>query len=101
VRSASVSLFHIRKGLDYIIYEVYNRPYVHPALGWDASKSRNGAVHPMAEFLLYTSLTCQQSDAIMLKIEASEYLDNQVKVELIDTVKESAPQCDWYWDAND
>ena len=55
----------------------------------------------MTEFLLYTSLTCQQSDAIMLKIKASEYLDNQVKVELVETVKESAPQCDWYWDAND
>ncbi len=53
------------------------------------------------ELLLYTTLSCQQTDAIMVKIEASRYLDAVVKVELVETLKESAPECDWYWDAND
>ncbi len=55
----------------------------------------------MIELLLYSTLTCTQADAIMLKIRASEYLDNQIKVELVETVKESTPECIHYWDAND
>ncbi len=75
------------------------RPNVHPALGWDASKSRNGTVDPMIEFLLYSSLTCQQADAIMLRMKANENISDAFKVELVETVKESVPEC--YWDAND
>ena len=75
------------------------RPDVHPTLGWDASKSRNGAVHPMIEFLLYSSLTCQQADSIMLRMQNHEDLNNQVKIELVEALKESTPEC--YWDAND
>ena len=81
------------------MYEVYNRPNVHPTLGWDASKSRNGTVDPMLELLFYTSLTCQQADTIMLKMKANENLSNVFKVELIETVKESTPEC--IWDAHD
>ena len=76
------------------------RPDVHPALGWDASKSRNGAVHPMIEFLLYSSLSCSDADAIMFRMRNHMDLDNQVKVELIEAVKESTPEC-YPWDAND
>ena len=76
------------------------RPDVHPALGWDASKSRNGAVHPMIEFLLYSSLSCSDADAIMFRMRNHKDLDNQVKVELIEAVKESTPEC-YPWDAND
>jgi len=65
----------------------------------DASKSRNGAVHPMIEFLLYSSLSCSDADAIMLRMRNHEGLSNQVKIELVETVKESTPEC--YWDAND
>ena len=67
----------------------------------DASKSRNGAVHPMLEILFYTTLTCTQTDAIMLKIENNANLSNQLKVELVETLKDSAPECHWYWDAHD
>jgi len=74
------------------------RPDVHPTL-WDASKSRNGAVHPMIEFLLYSSLSCYDVDSIMLRIKSNENLNNQVKVELIEVMKESNPDC--IWDAND
>ena len=76
------------------------RPDVHPALGWDASKSRNGAVHPMIELLLYSSLSCSDADAIMFRMKNHKDLDNQVKIELIEAVKESTPEC-YPWDAND
>ena len=66
----------------------------------DASKSRNGVVHPMIEFLLYSSLSCPDADAIMLRLRNKENLDNQVKIELIETVKESTPEC-YPWDAHD
>jgi len=55
----------------------------------------------LPEFLLYTTLTCEQSSALMLRIKAQEHLDNVIKIELVETVKESSPQCEWYWDAND
>jgi len=74
------------------------RPDVHPTL-WDASKSRNGAVHPMIEFLLYSSLSCSDADSIMLRMKNNENLNNQVRVELIEVMKESNPDC--IWDAND
>ena len=78
------------------------RPDVHPTLGWDASKSRNGAVHPMIDFLLYSTLNCSDADSIMLRIRNNENLNNDVRIELIEVMKESTPDCYWeYWDAND
>ena len=55
----------------------------------------------MLEILFYSTLTCTQADAIMLRIDTNKNLSNIVKIELVETVKESVPQCDWYWDAND
>ena len=55
----------------------------------------------MAELLLYTTLSCTQTNALMLRIEANENLSDNVKIELVETVRESAPECEWYWDAND
>ena len=75
------------------------RPDVHPTLGWDASKSRNGAVHPMIDILLYSSLNCRDADSIMLRMLNNENVSNQVKIELVEAIKESTPEC--YWDAND
>ncbi len=75
------------------------RPDVHPTLGWDASKSRNGAVHPMIDILLYTTLTCAQTDAIILRMQKYQHLDAESKIELVEVMKESNPEC--YWDAND
>ena len=76
------------------------RPDVHPALGWDASKSRNGAVHPMIEFFLYSSLSCPDADSIMFRMRANENIPPEYKVELIEVMKESTPDC-YPWDAND
>ena len=76
------------------------RPDVHPTFGWDASKSRNGAVHPMIEILLYSSLSCSDADSIMFRMRNHKDLNNEVKIELIEAVKESTPEC-YPWDAND
>jgi hypothetical protein len=73
--------------------------YVHPTL-WDASKSRNGAVHPMLEVLFYTTLTCAQADAIMFRMKTNENIPAEYKVELIEVMKESTPDC-YPWDAHD
>ena len=53
----------------------------------------------MFEFLLYSTMTCQDADALMLKISKQKDLPPVVKVELVETVKESVPEC--MWDAND
>jgi len=54
----------------------------------------------MLDLLLYTTLNCQDSDAIMLRIARHKALPPQVKVELVETVREATePEC--YWDAND
>ena len=53
----------------------------------------------MLELLLYSTLTCQQADAIMLKMKANENIPDAFKVELVEVMKESTPEC--YWDAND
>ncbi len=55
----------------------------------------------MVELLLYTTLSCQDSSSIMMRIKKHADLPEMVKVELVDTIKESAPECEWYWDAND
>ena len=78
----------------------YTSTVVHPTL-WDASRSRNGSFIPMLELLFFTNMTCTGADAIMLRINAHEHLPDNIKVELVETVKESVPECEFYWDAND
>ena len=53
----------------------------------------------MLELLFYTTLTCSQTDAIMLRMKKNENIPLEYKVELIEVMKESNPNC--YWDAND
>ena len=53
----------------------------------------------MLELLPYTTLTCKEADELMIRISKHDDLPALVKVELVETVKESAPEC--YWDAND
>jgi len=54
----------------------------------------------LIEVLLSTALTCQESDALMLRIERHENLPDMVKVELVETVKDST-NSECMWDAND
>jgi hypothetical protein len=37
----------------------------------------------------------------MLKIENNANLSSVLKVELVETLKDSSPECEWYWDEND
>ena len=55
----------------------------------------------MLELLFFTNMTCTGADAIMLRINAHEHLPDNIKVELVETVKESVPECEFNWDAND
>ena len=52
----------------------------------------------MLELLLYSTLTCSQTDAIMLRIAKHKTLKPEIQMELIETVKDSNPEC--YWDEN-
>jgi len=53
----------------------------------------------MIELLLYSSLACPDADAMIFRIRKHENLAPEVKIELVETVKESVPEC--YWGAND
>jgi hypothetical protein len=53
----------------------------------------------MVDLLLYSTIACADADAIVLRMKANEDLPQVVRIELIETVKESTPHC--YWDAND
>ena len=56
----------------------------------------------MFELLLYSNMMCADADALMLKIKNNtSELSPKVVVELVETVKESVPECNYYWDAND
>ena len=53
----------------------------------------------MIDLLLYSVLSCPDADAIILRIKQHETLKTEWKLELVETVKESTPECPW--DAND
>ena len=53
----------------------------------------------MFEFLLYSNIACADADAVILRIQKHENLKAEWKIELVETIKESTPEC--YWDAND
>ena len=55
----------------------------------------------MFELLLSTTMSCADADLIMLRIEKHEHLNEQWKLELVETIKDYTPECDYYWDAND
>ena len=47
-------------------------------------------------------MMCADADAIIIGIKANRSeLPPKVVVELVETVKESVPECEFYWDAND
>ena len=54
----------------------------------------------MVELLLYSGMMCADADALLHRIKANKTeLPKEIVVELIETVKESVPECTW--DAND
>ena len=56
----------------------------------------------MFDLLLYSGMICADADALMLNIQANKSeLSPKVVIELVETVKDSVPECNHYWDAND
>ena len=55
----------------------------------------------MVELLLYSTMACADADAVIFRIQKHESLKPEYKLELVETVKESVPECNFYWDAND
>ena len=53
----------------------------------------------MFEFLLYFGIHCTDAKDIIRRVEASNNVSKIVKSEVIETVKETTPECKW--DAND
>ena len=56
----------------------------------------------MLEFLLYSGMLCADADALIIGIKTNKSeLSPKIVIELVETVKESVPECSHYWDAND
>ena len=56
----------------------------------------------MFEFLLYSGMLCADADALIIGIKTNKSeLSPKIVIELVETVKESVPECSHYWDAND
>ena len=55
----------------------------------------------MFEFLLYSSMACTDADGLIFRINKHEGLKPEWKLELVQTIKDSVPECRYYWDAND
>ena len=56
----------------------------------------------MFDLLLASSMLCADADALIFRIRKNtSELTPRVVLELVETVKESVPECDYYWDAND
>jgi len=49
----------------------------------------------MFEFLLYAGISCSDVNAMILRIQNHDDFNKKVKLELVETVKESVPECDW------
>ena len=85
----------IPKGLTIQYNCVSISTYVHPIR--DASKSRNGFVHPMIPVLIATALSCSDAEALISKMRTYK-VEEETRSEMIQIVKEETPGC---WDAND
>jgi|TARA_R100000081_G_scaffold79971_1_gene46943 hypothetical protein len=53
----------------------------------------------MFEFLLSSTLACEDAHAVVLRIQKHENLKAEWKIELIETIQDYASECPW--DAND
>ena len=50
----------------------------------------------MFELLLYSGMMCADADALMLRIQETAELSPKIVIELVETVKESVPECSHY-----
>ena len=55
----------------------------------------------MIDLLLSTTMACADADAVIFRINQNENLNSEWKLELVETLKDYVPECEFYWDAND
>ena len=53
----------------------------------------------MFELLLYSGIHCTDAEDVIRRIEANTNVNKIIRTEVIETLKESTPECNW--DAND
>jgi len=53
----------------------------------------------MLELLLYASINCQDAADMIGRVKENDNVSKIIQTEVIETLKEATPQCDW--DAND
>ena len=53
----------------------------------------------MFELLFYSGIACTDAADIISRIQASDSVNKIIQTEVIETVKEATPECNW--DAND
>ena len=53
----------------------------------------------MFEFLLYADINCTDATDIIRRLDAHQHIANEIKVEIVATLKEATPHCPW--DADD
>ena len=53
----------------------------------------------MFELLLYADINCTDASEMLRRLDAHQHMSDEIKVEIVETEKESTPHCPW--DAND
>ena len=53
----------------------------------------------MFELLLYSTIHCTDAADIISRVKANDNVNKLIRTEVIETVKEATPECNW--DAND
>jgi len=53
----------------------------------------------MFDLLLYSSMHCVDAVDLINRVDANKNVDQIIRTEVIETVKEATPECNW--DAND
>ena len=53
----------------------------------------------MLDILLYSGILCTDAEDMIRRIDVNKSVDLIIRTEVIETVKEATPECNW--DAND
>ncbi len=53
----------------------------------------------MIDLLLYAAMHCTDAEDMIRRVEKNDSVDAIIRTEVIETVKEATPECNW--DAND
>ena len=53
----------------------------------------------MLEFALYLNIHCTDASDLISRLQAKDNMNEMVRVEIIEVIRESTPDCNW--DAND